>query len=214
MIVAILAILAFLIGSIPVGLLVARAKGIDITKVGSGNIGATNVVRALGPKVGLFVFVLDALKGALPTYVTSLFVTQQSYGLDTQTWRLLIGVVAILGHMFSPWLKFKGGKGVATGFGAAVGSIPLTALAALGVMIIVTVVSRYVSLASICAAISVLLFSNLVFHDSAQINPILIVMIAFIIWKHRGNIQRLREGTESKFSLKSKKEDDDDSAAR
>ncbi len=209
-----LAIFAFFLGSIPFGMLFARAKGVDIRAVGSGNIGATNVVRALGPKVGLVVFVLDVLKGTIPALLAKQLVTAPVGGVEVQTISMLMGVIAILGHMFSPFIGFKGGKGVATGFGAALGAIPGAALVGFGVISITVAITRYVSLGSILAALSVPIVSMLVFKDSPQLLPILAVMVVFIIWKHRANIERLRNGTESKFSFKKQvpeeKEGDDD----
>ena len=207
-----LAIFAFLLGSIPFGMLLARAKGVDIRTVGSGNIGATNVVRALGPKVGLAVFVLDVLKGTIPALIAKQVVQAPVGAVQIQTISMLMGVVAILGHMFSPFIGFKGGKGVATGFGAALGAIPGAALVGLAVISLTVALTRYVSLGSILAAISVPIVSMLVFRDSLQLLPILLVMAAFIIWKHRANIERLRNGTESKFAFKKQipdKEEDD-----
>jgi glycerol-3-phosphate acyltransferase PlsY len=207
-----LAIFAFLLGSIPFGMLLARAKGVDIRTVGSGNIGATNVVRALGPKVGLAVFVLDVLKGTIPALIAAQVVQAPVGGVQIQTISMLMGVIAILGHMFSPFIGFKGGKGVATGFGAALGAIPGAALVGLAVISLTVALTRYVSLGSILAAISVPIVSMLVFRDSLQLLPILVVMAAFIIWKHRANIERLRNGTESKFAFKKQipdKEEDD-----
>jgi len=207
-----LAIFAFLLGSIPFGMLLARAKGVDIRTVGSGNIGATNVVRALGPKVGLAVFALDVLKGTIPALIAKQVVQAPVGAVQIQTNSMLMGVVAILGHMFSPFIGFKGGKGVATGFGAALGAIPGAALVGLAVISLTVALTRYVSLGSILAAISVPIVSMLVFRDSLQLLPILVVMAAFIIWKHRANIERLRNGTESKFAFKKQipdKEEDD-----
>jgi glycerol-3-phosphate acyltransferase PlsY len=193
-------------------MLLARAKGVDIRTVGSGNIGATNVVRALGPKVGLAVFVLDVLKGTIPALIATQVVQDPVGGVQIQTISMLMGVIAILGHMFSPFIGFKGGKGVATGFGAALGAIPGAALVGLAVISLTVALTRYVSLGSILAAISVPIVSMLVFRDSLQLLPILVVMAAFIIWKHRANIERLRNGTESKFAFKKQipdKEEDD-----
>lgn len=197
-----LAIFAFLLGSIPFGMLMARANGVDIRSVGSGNIGATNVVRALGPKVGLAVFVLDVLKGVIPAVATKQLIQAPVQGVEIQTISMIMGVIAILGHMFSPFIGFKGGKGVATGFGAALGAIPGAALVGFGVIVLTVAITRYVSLGSILAAISVPIASMLVFRDSPQLLPILVVMVVFIVWKHRSNIERLKHGTESKFSFK------------
>lgn len=197
-----LAIFAFFLGSIPFGMLFARANGVDIRTVGSGNIGATNVVRALGPKVGLAVFVLDVLKGVVPALLTKQLIHEPVSGVEIQTISMVMGVIAILGHMFSPFIGFKGGKGVATGFGAALGAIPAAALLAFGVILLTVSITRYVSLGSILAATTVPLASYFVFHDSPQLLPILVVMASFIVWKHRANIERLRNGTESKFAFR------------
>ncbi|MEI7577048.1 MAG: glycerol-3-phosphate 1-O-acyltransferase PlsY [Armatimonadota bacterium] len=207
-----LAIFAFFLGSIPFGMLLARANGVDIRAVGSGNIGATNVVRALGPKVGLAVFVLDVLKGVIPAVATKHLVHAPFGEIQIQTLSMIMGVIAILGHMFSPFIGFKGGKGVATGFGAALGAITGAALVAFAVIILTVVITRYVSLGSILSAISVPIASMLVFHDSPQLLPILVVMVVFIVWKHRSNIERLRNGTESKFSFKKQIPDREESA--
>lgn len=197
-----LAIVSFFLGSIPFGMLLARANGVDIRAVGSGNIGATNVVRALGPRVGLAVFVLDVLKGVIPAVVTKQLIQAPIGEVQIQTLSMIMGVIAILGHMFSPFIGFKGGKGVATGFGAALGAITGAALVAFAVIVLTVAITRYVSLGSILSAISVPVASMLVFHDSPQLLPILVVMVVFIVWKHRSNIERLKNGTESKFSFK------------
>ena len=207
-----LAIFSFFLGSIPFGMLLARAKGVDIRAVGSGNIGATNVVRALGPKVGLAVFVLDVLKGVIPAVVTKQLIQAPIGEVQIQTLSMIMGVIAILGHMFSPFIGFKGGKGVATGFGAALGAITGAALVAFAVIVLTVAITRYVSLGSILSAISVPVASMLVFHDSPQLLPILVVMVVFIVWKHRSNIERLKNGTESKFSFKKQIPDPDESA--
>ena len=202
MILVCLAILSYFVGAIPFGMLVARTRGIDIMKVGSGNIGATNVVRALGPKYGILVFVLDVLKGAVPGIVTHFVVDVPKYGVQVQTWQFIFGVVSILGHMFSPFLKFKGGKGVATGLGAALGSVPLTGLCAFAVMIVSTLVTRYISLSSLIAATSVIPISIWLTKDEPQTRPILVLMVVFIFYKHRSNISRLIAGTESRFTFR------------
>lgn len=202
MILVCLAILSYFVGAIPFGMLVARTRGIDIMKVGSGNIGATNVVRALGPKFGILVFVLDVLKGAVPGILTYFVVVAPMYGVQVQTWQFIFGVISILGHMFSPFLKFKGGKGVATGLGAALGSVPLTGLCAFAVMIVSTLVTRYISLSSLIAATSVIPISIWLTNDEPQTRPILVLMVIFIFYKHRSNISRLIAGTESRFTFR------------
>lgn len=164
--------------------------------VGSGNVGATNVYRTLGWGPGLSVFLLDVAKGALPAFVALLL-------LHDKTFAFAVGMVAVLGHGFSPWLKFKGGKGIATGLGALLGSSPLVAVSVFGAFVAVLAVTRYVSLASILAAASLVGFGVL-FHDPA---PMLIgysLLFVFVLIKHTSNITRLIAGSERKFSLRSK----------
>lgn len=197
-----LLVLAFLLGSIPFGYIVAKSKGVDIFSVGSGNIGATNVVRALGPALGIFVFVLDVAKGFLPGMLARSFIQGNPLGIDHQVWIFVVGVMAMIGHMFSPWIKFKGGKGVATGLGAVLAAMPLTALGAVVVMILVTTVTRYVSLGSMLSGLSTIPFSIFMSHDSPQLMPLILLLNGFLIYKHRSNIERLRNGTENKFRFK------------
>jgi glycerol-3-phosphate acyltransferase PlsY len=202
-----LAVFAFFLGSIPFGVIICRAKGVDIFAIGSGNIGATNVVRAVGPFLGFVVFFLDVAKGLLPGLLSKVVMHDQPFGIDSQTWAFILGSVAIIGHMFSPWIQFKGGKGIATGLGAMLSSIPLTGLLALVVMIPVTAVSRYVSLGSIIAALSTIPISHFVSKDSPQVMPILILFNIVVIVKHRSNIGRILNGTESKFRFKKNDEE-------
>jgi len=197
-----LAVFAFLLGSIPFGVIICRLKGVDIFSVGSGNIGATNVVRAVGPALGFTVFFLDVLKGYLPGLIARFVIKDFPFSIDAQTWSFILGSVSIFGHMFSPWIKFKGGKGIATGLGAMLASIPQTALWSLLVMVVVTSVSRYVSLGSIVAAVASVFISRFLVHDSIQVLPILILFNFVVIIKHRQNIVRILNGTESKFRFK------------
>lgn len=197
-----LAVFAFLLGSIPFGFIVCRMKGVDIFSVGSGNIGATNVVRAVGPALGFLVFFLDVAKGLIPGLIAKSVLPDQTFGLHVQTCSFIVGCVAIIGHMFSPWIRFKGGKGIATGLGAMLAAIPVTAALSLAVFIPVTAVSRYVSLGSILAALSTIPFSLFVSKDSIQVLPILILFNIVVIVKHRSNIVRIMNGTENKFRFK------------
>ncbi len=194
------AVVAFLLGSIPFGVLVARRQGVDLTKVGSGNIGATNAVRVLGTAWGLAVFGLDVLKGLLPTLLARWLLPQGIGPLDPQPAALLLGAFAILGHSFSPWLGFRGGKGISTILGVGLGAIPLCALLSFGVMIALTAIARYISLASMVGVLSSLAW-NRVLGDSPQLLPVLALLALFIVWRHRANIGRLLNGTESKFSF-------------
>lgn len=212
----ILLILAFACGSVPFGLLIARAKGIDIRAHGSGNIGATNVGRVLGRKWGFLCFGLDALKGSIPVLIAGS--ARGILGVPSETipsaelwlW-LLTGVAALLGHIFSPWVKFKGGKGVATGFGAFVSMwTPLTlpAIAALVVWAIILKTTRIMSLASMIAAFvipaAILIRALLAADASAAIaasTPTLVVsglIAVLIVVKHRSNIRRILRGEELK----------------
>ena len=197
-----LLVFAFLLGSIPFGVIICRAKGVDIFSIGSGNIGATNVVRAVGPVLGGLVLLLDVGKGLIPGLVAHFTMREGPFGLQTQAWSFVLGCVAIVGHMFSPWIKFKGGKGIATGLGAMLSSIPLTGLAAFLVFTIVTSTSRFVSLGSIIAAISTIPLSIFLTHDSPQVLPILVLFNFVVIYKHRLNITRILNGTESKFRFR------------
>ncbi|HJP83627.1 MAG TPA: glycerol-3-phosphate 1-O-acyltransferase PlsY [Fimbriimonadaceae bacterium] len=190
---------SYLLGSIPFGVLVAKSRGIDIMSVGSGNIGATNVVRVLGKGPGYLVFFLDMLKGLIPALVARwLFPANQEY------W-FFAGMFAVIGHSLSPFLKFKGGKGISTALGMTVGSSPVVALIALGIFLAILFGSGYVSLASIFAVISTTPMSFLL-RDSLWVTIGFAVLSVFVIYRHKANIVRLRNGTESKF-IKRKKSD-------
>lgn len=216
--VAILIPIAYLAGSIPFGLIVGRAKGIDPRTAGSGNIGATNLGRLLGMRYFWLVFVLDLLKSLLPMLAATLLLYRASDGIShlADTWHtsllwLCVGLAAILGHMFSLFLKFKGGKGVATSAGVMLGLFPyytFPAIAAISIFILVFATWRYISLASITgvaafplAYVAIGLWRNWPL-TSAQL-PLLIaaiLMAVLIIYRHRSNIARLRAGTESRFA--------------
>ena len=194
------AIIGYLLGSLPFGYLVARAHGVDIFKVGSGNPGATNVKRTLGAKAGNTVLVLDVLKGATATAWPALpmFATALPNGLTLQ----LVGVVAaVLGHSFSIFTKFRGGKGVATAAGGLVVLMPLACGIAGATWVVVLYAFRYVSLASILAAVAVATASWLLPYHLA-ISIIASVLGGFIILRHHENIKRLVNGTENKFAKK------------
>jgi glycerol-3-phosphate acyltransferase PlsY len=196
--------LAYLLGSIPTGFLVGRAKGVDVRKVGSGNIGATNVFRTLGKRAGVFVLLADALKGWLAASLVPDLVQRflaPSAGQDPATreyLQILAGVVAILGHNYTCWLGFKGGKGIATSAGVLLALVPVTFAAGLIAWIIVCAATRYVSLASIAAAI-VLPIATLAAGYSFRLVAVTVVMGALAIYKHKGNIERLLNGTESRL---------------
>ncbi len=211
-------VLGFAAGSIPFGLILGRAKGIDIREHGSKNIGATNVGRVLGRKYGFLCFALDALKGAVPVLAVW-FVLVPAHPEQTNLVGMLmplVGIAAILGHVYSPWVGFRGGKGVATSFGALLAMWPLMTFPALGalvVWIIVLKLFRFVSLASMCAALSLpILLAVRAFvitgANSSPVDAVLPLLIAvtalafLVIWKHRANITRLRAGTEPRVGAK------------
>ena len=182
---------AYLLGSIPTGLLLAKAAGVNIRETGSGNIGATNVYRTLGRKVGIMTLVGDCLKGLIPVLIA------KQLGLH-EAWIAATGLAAFLGHIYTIFLGFKGGKGVATALGVFLGVSPLSVLVALGVFILVLAKWRYVSLASITAAAAMPLVVALL-EPKKLLIAMSLAIAALVIYKHRENIRRLRSGTESKF---------------
>ena len=186
-------VLASLLGAIPFGLLVAKAKGINIREVGSGNIGATNVFRSVSKQAGLLTFALDVLKGFVPSFFFCRW-----FAIDLH-WGLALGVLAIVGHSFSCFVKFKGGKGVATSAGMLLGVAPLAIGIALIGWIAVLLLSGYVSLASIVGSVLVMV-GGWFFYDGAV--PMALTLLgALVIYRHRANIGRLKNGTESRFNV-------------
>ncbi len=218
---------AYLIGSIPFGVLIARAKGVDIRQRGSKNIGATNVGRVLGRKFGILCFVLDGLKGAAPVvaagFINNVIAKSADTLTPTEMWLwMAVAAASVLGHMFSIFLRFTGGKGVATGFGAIAGMfslLTLPAVAALVVWYLVLRTTKYVSLASMAAALSLpLSYALSIVPSQATDQPIAqtihhmmrsyppfagtLVIALLVVWKHRSNIARLRRGEEPKIDSK------------
>jgi glycerol-3-phosphate acyltransferase PlsY len=204
---------AYLIGSIPFGLIVGLAKGVDPRKAGSGNIGATNVGRLLGTKFFFIVFLLDLLKGAIPTLTAGWALNFTVENRTTCLLWVLVAFAALVGHMASIFLKFKGGKGVATSAGMMLGIFPYftyPGLAGMALWAVVFFVFRYISVASIVGALAFPIFyilAGVAWHwplAGSQI-PFLIfawLVPAMIIIKHRGNITRLRSGTELRAGQK------------
>jgi acyl phosphate:glycerol-3-phosphate acyltransferase len=196
---------AYLLGSIPFGLLLARLfGGGDVRKAGSGNIGATNVARVVGPLAGILTLVFDTAKGAAAVWLSGR-VTNES-----ATWMMVAGFVVLLGHCFPVWLKFRGGKGVATALGVFLVLCPLAAVSALLLFLICVAYWRYVSLGSVAAAAAMPLLTYFLWAPH-HAPPIIIdagtlAIALLVIYKHDGNLQRLVEGTEPRFSLGKKKE--------
>jgi len=195
MTIAVLTIIAYLFGAVPFGLLVAKLHGVDIRSKGSGNIGATNVLRVIGKGWGVFTFVLDALKGFIPA-----FVFPRLGSLDSE-WGVLFGLAAIIGHAFPVYLRFKGGKGVATSAGMLLGVAPLAVGVGLLFWIFCMAIWRYVSLASIVASVAAAVIVWVV-DKGLVINIALTALGAMVIWLHRANIKRLLNGTENRFGKK------------
>jgi glycerol-3-phosphate acyltransferase PlsY len=199
-------IAAYLVGSIPTGYLVARAKGVDLRAHGSGNIGATNAFRVLGKGPGIFVLLMDAFKGAAAVNWVPLLTASWVPGNAGTYLPLVAGVGAILGHNYTCWLRFKGGKGIATSAGVMGALLPWALVIALSTWFLVLVISRYMSIASIMAAVALPIGTYFTTSNRA-LWVLAAVLGGMAIWRHRGNIQRLRAGTEPRFEFRSKRSD-------
>ncbi len=186
---------SYLLGAVPIGVLVTRAKGIDISQVGSGNVGATNVSRALGRGWGLAVFVLDALKGFIPAFAAHYVSPHQ------EVW-FLAGIAAVFGHCISPFLGFQGGKGISTALGMVAGSLPWVAAGGFGVWVVVFLISRYVSLSSLVATFVAVAICAALPGRSWYVVGAFGLLFVFVVFTHRANIKRLMQGMEPKFSFR------------
>jgi len=199
-----LAALAYLVGSIPTGFLVAKARGVDIRKVGSGNIGATNVLRTLGRTAGSLVLLADGMKGwaavaLLPDVVFAIFGIPHNTA-RREYYEILAGFSVVLGHNYTCWLHFKGGKGIATSAGVLAALVPLALVIVVCLWIVVFALTRYVSVVSMSASFA-LPFATWLTHQSSSRVIVTACMGALAIYKHRPNIERLMKGTESRFVL-------------
>ncbi len=226
-------VIAFLLGSIPFGLLIARANGIDIRKHGSGNIGATNVFRIVGKKQGLVCLLVDALKGFLPVmlainlvpvagreamlhvgFLDGLAMFPGPERATAQLVHVLTALAAVLGHNYSPWVGFKGGKGIATSAGVVIALMPAAIVILILVFLVTLVATRYVAVASMVSAVALPLLTHFGarFHKDASgmslweagtwNRPLFyftVVIGLMAVWKHRTNIRRLMDGAESRF---------------
>ena len=211
----IVAVAAYLLGSIPTGYLVAKAKGIDIRSTGSGNIGATNAMRVLGKPAGIFVMLVDCGKGFAACFLVGIFYIPEIYRLrilnldQTEHSQVIAGIFVVLGHNYTCWLKFKGGKGIATTAGVYLALAPIALGIALAVFILTVLITRYVSLGSIIAAIVLpiavwsnrenLAWSN---RENIFLESVTIALSLLAIYKHKSNIKRLMAGTESRIGKK------------
>jgi len=204
-VISVFAVLAYLLGAVPNGFLIAKAKGIDIRLVGSGNIGATNVYRSVSKKLGILTFALDAVKGAVPVLAFPFFVAKCSDAAAPVWLPLLFGGMAIIGHTWPVYLKFKGGKGVATSAGALIGIAPGAMGIGLLCWAVLLVATRFMSVASIGAAVAVPAVGWWFYRGQGLALPVALTALgALIVWRHKGNIQRLMAGSESRFEFKKK----------
>ena len=199
-------LLCYLIGSFPSGYLVGKSQGIDIRQHGSGNIGATNVLRVMGKKWGYLVFFCDALKGFIAVKIGVWLAS--SAGAEATLAAVVAGICCIIGHNYTVWLRFKGGKGIATSIGVLLAIVPIMiVLLVLVVWLAVFFVWKYVSLASICAALSlpvaVLALFPFVAHGNYWVLVVFsLIVAALAVWRHRPNIDRLLQGKENRFGTK------------
>lgn len=192
-------LISYLAGSIPFAYLAGKAKGVDLREHGSGNLGATNAIRVLGPKIGGFVYLGDTLKGMLPV----LLLPPRINASHPELWAIAFGCAAIIGHVRPVFLLGKGGgKGVATAGGVFFGLAPIPALIALAGFVITVAATRYASVGSMVAAV---LLPSMIFFFKGGLTPLFVISCAigmFVIWMHRANIGRLRSGTERKVGAK------------
>ncbi len=195
---------AYVAGATPFGYFAGKMRGIDIRQHGSGNIGATNVFRVLGKRTGIPVFILDMLKGYLPVVITRTVAGNQ--GIEPEWPSIAAAIGSVLGHNFTFWLQFKGGKGIATSAGVLLALLPLTVGAALAAWILLFYTTRYVAVASIAAALMVpaVTVALHIFRGEPGMPlvwfSLLIGLLA--VWRHRSNIRRLLNGTENRFTKK------------
>ncbi len=201
------AVVGYLSGAMPFGYWAGKLKGMDIRQHGSGNIGATNVIRVLGKGIGIPVFILDALKGWLPVWLAASFLAKQGAATEiVSAGAVVAGLSAVLGHMFTFWLGFKGGKGVATTAGVLLGIAPLAMLGGLVVWLLFFFTLRYVSLASMMAGVGVVATMVAVMAKEGRWDFVMlgfgVLIMVLVIVRHRGNVSRILAGTEPKAGRK------------
>ncbi|GAG37417.1 unnamed protein product, partial [marine sediment metagenome] len=188
-------LIGYLLGSVPFGIIISRLYKLDIRKVGSGNIGATNVFRNLGAIPGITVFILDVAKGAIPVYISYLLIPPD---ISFKYWGfILVGAIAVMGHMYPAYLKFKGGKGGATSLGVLIGLMPDVAVIAALIFLAAFFLTRFVSASTMTTAIAVTIGIWLTLKPTEYL-VISFIVTAFIIYKHVPNIKRILSGTEPK----------------
>lgn len=198
-----LIVLAYLIGSIPTSIWVSRRFfNIDIRDYGSGNAGATNTFRVLGSKWGSVVMLVDVLKGVVATSLYIFLPFYLTHEWERTNFMIGLGLAAVIGHIFPVWANFRGGKGVATLLGMAVAIQPLVAVCCIGVFLIVLYLTRFVSLSSILAGVSFMVFILFIFNEKETLYRVFAVMVALmVVLTHQKNIGRILNGTESKVPI-------------
>ena len=199
--------LGYLLGSFPAGYFAGRIAGIDVRSFGSGNIGATNVLRALGKTWGYTVFFVDAFKGFAAVRIAFFLAERLAFArAHTVYFGILAAVMCVVGHTFPIWLRFKGGKGVATSAGAVFGLMPLVAVIIFLVWVVIFEITRYVSLASVVAALALPVTVALLIHwriiEGHGLLYSSTVLAILVVWRHRSNFSRLLKGTEQRFTRK------------
>lgn len=196
----------YLLGSIPAGFIAGRVAGIDIRTCGSGNIGATNVLRVLGKKYGYPVFLFDFFKGLAAVFLSQSICRESNAAIPVELCAITGGVAAVVGHSYPVWLGFKGGKGVATSLGVLVALIPVAAIIMVAVWAVIFFLTGYVSVASLAAAVILPVATALLIHGGTITrNPLFhftIAIAVLIVWRHRRNIGRLWQGNEARFQRK------------
>jgi glycerol-3-phosphate acyltransferase PlsY len=199
--------LSYLIGSIPTAVWISRSiHGIDIRDYGSGNAGATNTFRVLGPRLGSIVMLVDVIKGFVGTSLYILLPFYMTSELDRTNFMIALGLAAVIGHIFPIWAGFRGGKGVATLLGMAVAIQPVVAACCLAIFLLVLVLTRFVSLSSIIAGICFMVCILFIFNEKEPLYRIFAVLVALmVVLTHQKNISRILKGTESKIALQKRK---------
>lgn len=208
LILALSSLLSYLLGAVPFAYLIARHYGIDVRKTGSGNVGATNVLRSVGKAAGITTLFLDAAKGFLPVFLLPAFLKAFfTFEAPQHLIEVVCAVSSICGHVWPVYLKFKGGKGIATSAGALVAMAPPAVLSGLIIWILVFSLTRYVSLASIVAAVVIPMAGWYIYPSEGPLLPVTLTLIGCLaVIKHKSNIQRLINGTESRISFRRKQD--------
>jgi len=206
-----IALAAYLLGSIPTGFLVAKAKGVDIRAAGSGNIGATNAMRVLGKPAGILVLLADAAKGFMACVLAAIYFDccvpgpdyfDDAYWLLSRRLTLIAGIFAVLGHNYTCWLKFKGGKGIATTAGVYLALAPLPLGIAFAIFALALLATRYMSVASISGAVALPAAVWILMPQNLLLGIVTTALGLLAIYRHKANIQRLIAGTENRIGKK------------